>query len=119
MRTKPLELFDSKVVVITGASSGVGRAAALQFAKHKAILVLAARNEEALENLADECESFNSKVTVVPTDVTDANSVQNLASTAIANYGKIDVWINNAGVLAAGELAKTPVEIHTRVIEQT
>lgn len=116
MKEKYLTLLDDKVIVITGASSGVGRAAALEFAKHKAILILAARNENALSNIAAECESFGSEVITVKTDVTHANAVQQLADTAISFAGKIDVWINNAGVLAAGELAETPVEIHTQVI---
>ena len=112
--TKPLH---KKVVVITGATSGAGRAAALEFAKHQASLVLAARNENALNEIAAECEEFGAKVKVVPTDVTDANAVKQLAAEAAAFGGAIDIWINNAAVLAIGEFTHTPVEVHTRVIE--
>src|SRR3954466_6107241 len=111
---KPLR---EKVVVITGATSGAGRAAALEFAKHQSTLVLAARNETALNDIADECEEFGAKVKTVPTDVTEANAVKALAEEASDFGGRIDVWINNAAVLAVGEFTRTPVEVHTKVIE--
>ncbi len=112
--TKPLQ---DKVVVITGATSGAGRAAALEFAKHQATLVLAARNEHALAGIAEECGEFGARVKTVPTDVTDASAVKQLAADAASFGGTIDVWINNAAVLAVGEFTRTPVEVHTRVIE--
>lgn len=116
MKTKiPLTLRD-KVVVITGASSGAGRAAALEFAKQKATIVLAARNADALEEAAEECRYFGATVHVVPTDVTDAAAVQQLADKTVELCGKLDVWVNNAGVLAIGKYAQTPVEIHTQVV---
>ena len=103
--------------MITGASSGVGRAAALAFAKHKATLVLAARGEKALYEAAEECKEWGANAIAVVTDVTNANEVKKLAEAAIELSGKIDVWINNAAVLAAGEFDKTPVQVHTQVIE--
>lgn len=117
MSTKKRPTLNNKVIVITGASSGAGRAMALQFAKHKPTLVLAARNEKALQDIAEECEAFGARVKIVPTDVTIIANMRQLAAAAIDFGNKIDVWVNNAGVLAAGELAETPVEIHTRVIE--
>jgi short-subunit dehydrogenase len=111
---KPLQ---KKVVVITGATSGAGRAAAIEFAKQQCALVLAARNEKALKEIAAECEEFGAKVKIVPTDVTDAAAVKQLAAEAAAFGGTIDIWINNAAVLAVGEFTRTPVEVHTRVIE--
>jgi short-subunit dehydrogenase len=109
--------LNQKVVVITGASSGVGLAAALEFAAKGATLVLAARREQALADVVQECETLGGKAIAVPTDITDADAVKSLAAAAIDFGGRIDVWINNAGVLAAGEFSKTPVEIHDRVIE--
>lgn len=94
----------------------MGRAAALEFAKHRATLILGSRNEQALLGTAAECEAFGANVTTVTTDVTDAGAVKRLAAKAMACAGKIDVWINNAGVLAVGALSETPVEIHTQVI---
>lgn len=106
-----------KTVVITGASSGAGRAAALEFARYGAKLVLAARREEALAELVQECRELGAVAIAVPTDVTDDEAMKQLATTAINFNGRIDVWINNAGVLAAGEFTETPVEVHKRVIE--
>ncbi|WPU91448.1 SDR family oxidoreductase [Mucilaginibacter sabulilitoris] len=106
-----------KTIVITGASSGVGRAAALEFAPYDVKLVLAARNEVALDELAGECGVLGSDALVVVTDVTDPKALINLVNAANDWQGKIDVWINNAGVLAAGEFDKTPIEVHAQVIE--
>ena len=117
MATWDTSFLQDKTIVITGASSGVGRAAALEFAKHKATLVLAARGEEALYSAAEECKEWGANAIAVVTDVTDAHAVKELARATIELSGKIDVWINNAGVLAAGDFEKTPVHIHTQVIE--
>ena len=106
-----------KIIVITGASSGTGRAAALEFAPHQPFLVLAARNEVALEEIAAECRELGANVLVIVTDVTDPKSVINLANSANDWLGRIDVWINNAGILAAGDFDQTPMEVHAQVIE--
>jgi len=107
----------NKAVVITGASSGAGRAAALEFAKYQSAIVLAARNEEALHEVAAECSDLGATVLVVVTDVTDPKAMISLANRANDWAGKIDVWINNAGVLAAGEFDHTPMEVHEQVIQ--
>lgn len=104
-------------VVVTGASSGIGRAAALAFAAQGAQLALAARGREALDAVAAECEALGARTLVVPTDVTDALAVKELAMEAISLYGGIDVWINNVGVGAVGRFWETPMEVHRRVIE--
>ena len=106
-----------KTIIITGASSGAGRAAALEFASYKTCLVLAARNETALQEVADECRELGAEVLVVPTDVTDSKAMINLANTANDWRGSIDVWINNAGVLAAGDFDVTPMAVHEQVIQ--
>ena len=110
-------ILKAKTVVITGASSGAGRAAALEFAPHGVALVLAARNENALQEIADECRELGATVLIVVTDVTDPKAMINLANAANDWAGKIDVWINNAGVLAAGDFDKMPIEVHTQVIQ--
>jgi short-subunit dehydrogenase len=106
-----------KTIVITGASSGAGRAAALEFAPYKPYLVLAARNEMSLNELAEECSALGAEVKVVITDVTDAKAMINLANKANDWQGQLDVWINNAGVLAAGDFDKTPMEVHQQIVE--
>ena len=105
-----------KVVVITGASSGAGRTIALQLAQDGAFLVLASRNETVLEEVATECRDLGTQAIVVRTDVTDNKSVWQLARTAFEWKGRIDVWVNNAGVLAAGTFEDMPWENHQRVI---
>ncbi|PST83138.1 short-chain dehydrogenase [Pedobacter yulinensis] len=105
-----------KTIVVTGASSGAGRAIALAFAEQGHNLVLAARNTVALEEVAIECRQLGSPALVVTTDVSDHRSVINLAAAA-ADFGPgIDVWVNNAGVLAVGEFDATPMEVTQQVV---
>lgn len=113
-------LFDTledRVVVITGASSGIGRAAAHAFARRRAKLVLAARRSDVLREAAEECQSLGTEAIDVPTDVTDAAAVEGLARRAIAEFGRIDVWINNAGVGLFGPYTAAAVDAHRRVVE--
>ncbi|HEY0135857.1 MAG TPA: SDR family NAD(P)-dependent oxidoreductase, partial [Nannocystis sp.] len=86
------------VVVITGASSGLGRATAYQLAEHGCRLVLAARRVDELEKTAEGCRERGSEALVVETDVTSEDAVNRLVAAAIDRWGRIDLWINNAGV---------------------
>jgi short-subunit dehydrogenase len=104
-------------VVLTGASSGIGRATALAFAKEGANIVLAARGREALEVVAAECEKAGAQTLVVPTDVCSTQAMRTLAHAAITRFDCIDVWINNVGVGAVGAFDTTPMDAHRRVIE--
>ena len=113
-RERPLR---GVVVVITGASSGNGRAAAHAFAREGARLVLAARRRAALEEAVIECERLGAQAIAVPTDVADADAVEKLAQAAVSRFGGIDVWINNAAVLHFGRIDETPVEVLHRVVE--
>jgi NAD(P)-dependent dehydrogenase (short-subunit alcohol dehydrogenase family) len=106
-----------KVVVITGASSGLGRASAVELAKRGARVVLAARSAEGLEETAAKCRAAGSEGLIVPTDVTIEGDVMRLAGRALELTGRIDVWVNNAGVTAFGALEDGPFETHRRVIE--
>lgn len=89
----------------------------LELARQGYRLTLAARRADVLEALADECRELGAGVLAVPTDVTDAGAMAQLAFNAHEQWGRIDVWINNAGVLAAGPFDETPLEVHKRVIE--
>lgn len=104
-------------VVLTGATSGIGRATAVQFARAGADLVLAARRQNVLDEVAAQCQALGAQVLVVPTDVTDERAVRALASAAVARFGGIDVWVNNVGVGAVGSFVQTPLKSHHRVIE--
>jgi NAD(P)-dependent dehydrogenase (short-subunit alcohol dehydrogenase family) len=105
------------VVVVTGASSGLGRAVAIEMAGRGARLVLAARRGEALEDTARACRSAGGQAIVAETDVTVEAEVDAVAAAAIEAFGRIDVWINNAGVTLFAPLDQAPFELHQRVIE--
>jgi NAD(P)-dependent dehydrogenase (short-subunit alcohol dehydrogenase family) len=109
--------IEDSVVVITGASSGIGRATALEFAGRGATVVLAARRAPALDDMARECEERGESALAVPTDVTDEAAVEALARRAIETFGRIDVWVNNAAVTLFGRIEETPLEPYRRVIE--
>ena len=106
-----------RVVVITGASSGIGRATARAFAEAGARVVLAARNQEALNDVCGECTRRGAHALVVPTDVTDAGGMSELARKAVDAFGRIDVWINNAGVGLFGSFTHAGIDVHRRVVE--
>jgi short-subunit dehydrogenase len=107
----------TRTIVITGASSGAGRAIALEFAQLKERLILASRNINELDKIAKECWQLGAEVKAVHTDTSDYRSVINLAAMADDFGGKIDVWVNNAGVLAVGEFDVTPMEVTAQVVK--
>lgn len=106
-----------KTVVITGASSGIGKAIALTLAKENVNLILAARREALLQELASECESLGAKAMAIRADVTLYPHLENLVNEAIDFFGGVDIWINNAGVGAVGRFDEVPLEIHEKVIQ--
>ena len=85
-----------EVVVITGASAGVGRAAARKFARHGVRIALLARGIDGLKAARREVEELGSEALVIPTDVADADQVESAAAQIEAEFGHIDIWINNA-----------------------
>jgi short-subunit dehydrogenase len=104
--------LNEQVVVLTGASSGIGRQTAVTLAGRGAKLVLAARSEEALRDVAREIESRGGKALVVPTDVADHTQVNRLAQSAVDHFGQIHTWINDAAVSQYATVENsTPEEI--------
>jgi NAD(P)-dependent dehydrogenase (short-subunit alcohol dehydrogenase family) len=92
-------LLKDKVAIITGASRGIGRATALRFAKAGAAVVLAARNEKAVQALAEEIRQSGGRALAMGTDVTNQNDVDLMATMALRAFRHIDIMVNNAGVL--------------------
>jgi short-subunit dehydrogenase len=106
-----------QVMVITGASTGIGRETALMAAGRGARLVIAARGERALHEVAERIRASGAEVLVVPTDVADAVQVEHLARAAVERFGRIDTWVNNAGVGALGTVEQlTPAEFE-RIVQ--
>jgi NAD(P)-dependent dehydrogenase (short-subunit alcohol dehydrogenase family) len=106
-----------QAVVITGASSGIGRETAVGFAKRGASVVLAARNEAALEEVAREVERLGGRAHVVPTDVAVWEQVERLAWVAVEHFGRIDTWINNAAVNEHATVEQTTIGEIERIIQ--
>jgi NAD(P)-dependent dehydrogenase (short-subunit alcohol dehydrogenase family) len=86
----------AEVAVITGASAGIGRATAREFARHGCAIALLARGREGLVAAAGEVDELGGKALVIPTDVADAAAVESAAARVVAEFGRIDIWVNNA-----------------------
>ncbi len=108
-----------QVVVITGASSGIGRGVAHAFAARRAIVVLAARSAETLAEVARECQERGARGLAVPTDVSDEAAVQGLARRAVEEFGRIDVWVNAAAVWSYGRFEDTPGPVFRQIVDTT
>jgi NAD(P)-dependent dehydrogenase (short-subunit alcohol dehydrogenase family) len=107
--------IEGSVVVVTGASSGIGRATALALARRGARVALLARRAGALEDVAAECGTANALV--LPVDVTDAEAVDAAARRTVAHFGRLDGWVNNAGVTMFGSLLDVPLADARRVLD--
>jgi len=113
-QTKPLS---EQVIVITGASSGIGLATALAAVEEGATVVLAARSEETLDEVVSEMSAAGGKAIAVPTDVTVRSDLEHLASETVARFGRIDTWVNNAAVGMSGRLDEVSEEDSRQLVE--
>jgi len=108
---------DSKVVVVTGASSGIGRETAIRYAEQHARLVLAARSEDALLRVAGECRAAGATDVVVHvTDISDAAQVETLFEVAVARFGRVDVAVQCAAITAFGRFEDVPASVFDRIV---
>jgi short-subunit dehydrogenase len=105
------------VVVIAGASRGIGRASAERFARRGARLVLAARDADALAEVADRCRRLGAHVVAVPADLRRSDDIARIIAAATARFGRIDVWIGVSGVAAYGRVEEVPTEVFRAVLE--
>jgi len=106
-----------KTVVITGASSGIGRAAVEAFAHEGCNIVAVARGRKGIDEVTAYCRSLNVLALGVYADMSISSEVEKAAAEALAVFGQIDIWINNAGVMASGKFEEIPLEVHQQVIK--
>src|SRR5947209_5196892 len=109
--------ISGKVVVITGASSGLGEATARLLSEQGATIVLGARRVERLQALAAELNRGGGKALALQTDVTDADQVKRLVDAAVQTYGRIDVMLNNAGLMPHSPLERLKIDDWNRTID--
>ena len=112
-----LKKLNEQVIVITGASSGIGLVTARMAAKEGAKLVLASRSEEALSQLCAEITQNGGQAIYVVADVSQQDDVRQIAQAAQAKFGGYDTWVNNAGVSIYGKLEQVPVEDMRKLFE--
>ncbi len=109
--------IEGKVVVITGASSGLGEATARMLSAEGAIVILGARRADRIQSLADELVKNGGKAIAIATDVTDAEQVKKLVETAVGTYGCIDVIVNNAGLMPHSPLERLKIDDWNQMID--
>lgn len=112
-----LKPIDQQVIVITGASSGIGLATALAAAEQGAKVALLARSEETLNEIAMSIEGEGGEAMVIPLDVADQAAVENAADQVVGRFGRIDTWVNNAGVAIYGKIEEIADEDNRRLFE--
>ena len=112
-----MSILEGRVAVVTGASSGIGKACALEFVARGARVVLAARRTERLTDLVAEIEAAGGEALAVATDVTDEAAVENLFAQAVARFGTVDVLINNAGIADSTPVDEMTLETWHQVLE--
>lgn len=109
--------LSSKVVAITGASAGIGRATAVQLAAQGAAVVVSARRADRLDELVTEIRASGGRALAVPADVARIEDVQNLVTRAVSEFGRLDVMICNAGIGFHGTLDETPIDAMRRLVD--
>src|SRR5512138_3101481 len=102
------DAFRDQVVIVTGASAGIGKALALLLASQGAKVAIAARRADRLEEVAAECRSLGGETLSIPTDVTDEAQCKTLVEKTVAAFGRLDMLVNNAGLAASAMFDEFP-----------
>ena len=110
------DFYKDKVIIVTGASSGIGRAMAIEGAKLGAKIVVAARNEEAMQQVVDEIKANGGEAFWVKVDVSQKDNCKNLVDKTLEKYGKIDILINNAGISMRALFDQMKIEVFEQVM---
>lgn len=106
-----------KIVWITGASSGIGEALAIEYAKLGADLILSSRNQQRLEEVATECQKSGIQTAIATIDLEDFNSIKNCAATVLQKFPKIDILVNNGGISQRSLAVETSIDIDRKIME--
>ena len=109
--------FSDKCVWIIGASSGIGRALALELSKQKANMIISSRNKKELQKVSDECGANGAKCTVIPLDLLETDSFEEKTKQAISQYNKIDYLILNGGISQRSFIKDTPLMIDKKIMD--
>lgn len=110
-------IFQNKTIWITGASSGIGEALALEWSKNGTQLILSGRNIEKLEEVKKSCETNGSKCFVVKLDLTDSESIKKAAKLVKKEHSTIDILVNNGGISQRSMSIETPIEVDRKIME--
>jgi 3-oxoacyl-[acyl-carrier protein] reductase len=111
-----MKRLTNKVAIVTGSSSGIGKAIALTFAREGARVVVAARRAALCERTVEQIRKDNGEATAIVTDVTDERQVDHLITETVRRYGRLDILVNNAGIGGGGRLSETSTDAFDRVI---
>jgi short-subunit dehydrogenase len=117
IRTSEYDRIAGRIYVVVGASSGFGQGVALRLGRHRANVVLAARRTDLLEEVATQVRAAGGQALVVTTDIGKADQVEALADAAVQRFGRIDVWMNIAGVGAVGRFWDVPTADYSRIVD--
>ncbi len=102
--------FQNKIVLVTGASSGIGKSSCIEFAKRGANVILVARRKEKLEELASQLKKYNTKILVCQCDISQKEQVEKMRTRALDEFGRVDILVNNAGFAIWGSVSKLTIE---------
>jgi len=109
--------FQHKTIWITGASSGIGEALAIEWSKYKPNIILSGRNIDKMEHVKGECEKNGAKCIIVQLDLTNQESITDAADKVISTFDKIDILVNNGGISQRSIATETPIEVDRTVLE--